>query len=133
MSEEEIPLVVRVNRLFSTFHPRAEPEQLTADVAASISVICGGLVPAAVLSDLRAAAGPDPEISVLAALAEHFGVPAPYLTGTAEQISAIDRQLRLLAATRDAGVRRLELRGDEVDVDSLTEQLALLSDTPASS
>ncbi|GAB2694769.1 hypothetical protein [Nocardia thraciensis] len=130
MTDEVIDLPVRVNRLFSTFHARGEPEPRVEDVAATIGAALGRTVPSETITALRgdphAVLSTDTEL--LGALARHFHVRAEYLTGPEDEAMAIDRQLRLLSAARDAGVQHLVLRGDEVDVDALARELSKLPD-----
>ncbi|WP_280385888.1 hypothetical protein [Nocardia wallacei] len=128
MSDEVVGLPTRVNRLFSTLHARGEPEQNVEGVAVSVSAMLGRTVPSTAITALRsdphAAVSSDTEL--LEALARHFRVQVEYLTGPADEVVVIDRQLRLLAATRDAGVQHLDLRGDELDVDALARELSKL-------
>ncbi|WP_280458549.1 hypothetical protein [Nocardia carnea] len=132
MSDDAVPpLSARVDRLFGTFHTRTEPEQSVTEVARSVSTIMGVPVSAAKLAELRDEnLGPDgdgTDHGLLAALAQHFRVPADYLLGDNATVTAIDRELRLLSAARDAGVRHMDFRGDEVDIGELTEQLSHLA------
>uniref|UniRef100_UPI003F4976E3 hypothetical protein n=1 Tax=Nocardia suismassiliense TaxID=2077092 RepID=UPI003F4976E3 len=125
-----LPLSAKVDRLFAVFHTRTQPEQSNDDVARSISTILDREVEASELTALRNGAGDGrgAEVNLLAALAAHFQVPLDYLTDSGSVAAAIDRELRLLAAARDAGVRHLALRGDEVDIEELTGELSHLAD-----
>lgn len=135
MSDDAVPpLGARVDRLFVTFHTRTEPEQSVTEVARAVSAIMGVPISADKLAELRDEnLGPDGngiDHGLLTALAQHFRVPADYLLGDNATVTAIDRQLRLLSAARDAGVRHMDFRGDEVDIGELTEQLSHLADKP---
>ncbi|WP_280404861.1 hypothetical protein [Nocardia brasiliensis] len=125
-----LPLSARVNQLFATFHTRAEAEQAVEDVTSSVSARLHRAVPVEELVALRAGQGDntpaDPQL--LAALAQHFQVPEVYLTGDDAIVAGIDKELRLLAAARDAGVRNLVLRGEEVDINELGDQFKRLAD-----
>lgn len=128
MADEIIELPTRVNRLFSTFHSRTEPEQDSADVARSVSAIVGKTILAEEIIALRTGSirvGVDP--TVLQAIAQHFHVLPVYLTGTSDEARPVDRQLRLLSAARDAGVRHMALRGNDIDITALTRELSRLA------
>ncbi|CRY84608.1 hypothetical protein SAMN05421776_11318 [Nocardia farcinica] len=131
------PLSARVSRLFATFHARSAPEQSVDDVARSVSAMLGRIVPGAEIAALRAGEYDrdfaDPQI--LAALAKHFGVPPAYLAGAdATAVRQVEKELLMLAATRDAGVRSLNLRGKKIDIGELADHLKRLakrrSDSP---
>ncbi|CAM4378876.1 hypothetical protein NONI108955_23545 [Nocardia ninae] len=124
------PLSARVNQLFATFHTRTDPEQSVDAVALSISKKLGREVSGGQITALRAGErdGSPVDPALLAALAQHFQVPAAYLGGDNAVAAGIDRELRLLAAARDAGVRHLALRGEEIDIDELAGQFSRLAD-----
>ncbi|MGX1778587.1 hypothetical protein ACWIGW_41225 [Nocardia brasiliensis] len=124
-------LSVRVNQLFATFHTRADPEQSVDAVALSISKTLGQEVSGGQITALRTGELDDKPVdpALLAALAQHFQVPAEYLGGDNAAATGIDRELRLLAAARDAGVRHLALRGEGIDIDELAGQLSRLADS----
>ncbi|GGK68658.1 hypothetical protein [Nocardia camponoti] len=130
MIDETRPaLDARVTQLFATFHGRGEPQQSDEHVAQAVSARLGRAVDSEQITALRSSADAneaDPQL--LVALAEHFQVPATYLLGDDGAVVTIDRELRLLAAARDAGVRRLELRGTEISVEELIAQLQRLAD-----
>ncbi|WP_228807875.1 hypothetical protein [Nocardia otitidiscaviarum] len=125
-----LPLSARVHRLFTTFHARTAPEQSAADVARSVSALLGRTVAAEEIEALRSGHydHDTADAQVLAGLAEHFGVDPVYLTGDTAIATYVDRQLQMLAATRDAGVRNLALRGDNVDISELTDHLRQLGE-----
>lgn len=129
---DELPLSVRVNRLFDIFHRRSEPEQSNTDVASAVAAIVDRAVSAADLESLRDGARDADgavDAELLTALARHFQVPPAYLTDADGDVAVgeIDRQLRLLSAARDAGVGHLGLRGSEPDIEALTALFAGLS------
>jgi hypothetical protein len=131
---DALPLSVRVNRLFTTFHSRSETEQTNVAVARSASSVLGRIVAGDELATIRSGAfdTEHADTALLEAVAQHFEVPALYLTATAANsvAAAIDRQLRLLAAARDAGLNGLALRGGGMDLDSLTRLLEQISAPP---
>lgn len=120
------PLSERVDRLFVTFHASSEPEQSAAQVAQSVSALLDRPVSADHLAALRTgqhADGLEADTEVLAAVATHFHVPADYLLADTGRVVDIHRELHLLAATRDAGIRHMDFRGHEIDIDELANRL----------
>ncbi|MET8427834.1 hypothetical protein [Nocardia sp. NPDC004860] len=124
-----LPRSVRINQLFTTFHTASEPEQSATAVAQAVTVLTRRPVSAEEISALRAADHDTTptDAALLAALAHHFQVPPLYLTGTDATATGMHKELRLLAAARDAGVRHLNLRGDDIDIDELTDELRQLA------
>lgn len=133
MIERQLLLSTKVNRLFSTFHARTEPEQSSAVVARAVSTALGRIVPASHIDDLRSARFDtdlsSADLDVLSALAVHFRVPAVYLTENGENAAAIDVDLKFLASARSAGVRSIALRGSGVDNSALAQELERLAET----
>lgn len=133
MIDRQLSLSTRVNRLFSTFHARTEPEQSTAVVARAISTMLGRIIPASHIDDLRSGRYDSDLTStdgdVLTALAVHFRVPTVYLTEHGENAAAIDSDLQFLASARAAGVRSIALRGSGVDNSALAQELERLAET----
>ncbi len=130
MIDETRPaLNARVTQLFATFHGRGEPQQSDDHVAQAVSARLGRAVDSDQIAALRSGADTDhTDPQLLVALAEHFQVPAAYLIGDDGAVITIDRELRLLAAARDAGVRRLELRGTKIGVEELIAHLERLAE-----
>lgn len=126
--EPALPLSTRVNRLFTTFHARAEAEQTVDDVARVISEKLDQFVAPSDLAALRSGDRDQAPVNhqLLTAVAEHFKIPPVYLLGTGAAVLDIDEQLVLLATARDAGVRNLALRG-RVDIADLADQLTQLA------
>jgi hypothetical protein len=113
-----LSLATKINRLFEVFRSRDEFEQSEEAVARSVSRFAGHAVSAGEIHALRTGdeLACDPE--VIAGLVAHFGIPAAYLTSAGPQAENLDQQLQLLAAARDAGVKRLALRGEAPGLDS---------------
>ncbi|WP_067721703.1 hypothetical protein [Nocardia yamanashiensis] len=129
MSESTmLALSAKLDRLFDAFRLRGTTPQTEDDVARSVTAKLGKAVPASEIRRMRAggsegASPSDP--AVLAAIADHFGVPAAYLLDSAgDAVQATDKWVRMIAAARDAGVRGLALRGDAIDHDELAELFA---------
>ncbi len=122
VEDDVLPVSMRVNRLFETFHIEAGREWTNGDVAQAVSLALGRDVAPREIEDLRSGAFDSDgrgELPLLEALADHFGVSAVYLTGTGEGVERMDADLRLVAAVRDARVTGLALRGDALNLDDL--------------
>ncbi|MGV9638089.1 hypothetical protein ACWDO0_28265 [Nocardia rhamnosiphila] len=130
--DQHLPLSVRIEQLFDTFHARTEPEQSMDAVAASVSKALGGrAVTAEHIAALRTGEHDTipADADLLTALAEHFEVPPGYLLLDGDSaVNRINQQLRLLAAARNAGVRHVELRGTEVEIEALIAQFEQVAD-----
>ncbi|MFI1919342.1 hypothetical protein [Nocardia sp. NPDC020380] len=123
MAEENTRrLSVRFNQLFATFHRRGTPEQTSAEIANGVgATLARAVAPEEVEKIRRGERDSDwtDLTDVLEAVAQHFGVPAVYLTGTGEAVESIDVTLRLIMAARDGEVEGISLRGDEFDPNDL--------------
>lgn len=111
-SDPTLTFATKLDRLFNVCRPRDQPEQSAEEVAASVSHITGRFVTGSQISALRHESATTPANDIIRGLATHFGVSAEYLTSTGAHAEHVDKQLRLLVAARDAGVKRLTLRGD---------------------
>ncbi|MGA9374257.1 MAG: hypothetical protein WBV64_04375 [Mycobacterium sp.] len=112
-ADTALTLASKVNRLFELYRTRDEPEQSEVVVARSVSRILGRAVAATEIADLRIEGSDDADPALVKGLVRHFGVPEAYLTTSGAHANNLDKQLRLLVAARDAGVKRLALRGLE--------------------
>ncbi|VBA59714.1 hypothetical protein [Mycobacterium attenuatum] len=112
ISDPTLTFAVKLDRLFNVCRSRDQPEQSAEEVARSVSHIIGRSVTGSQISALRHESAPTPEQDIARGLATHFGVSAEYLTSAGAHAEHVDKQLRLLAAARDAGVKRLSLRGE---------------------
>jgi hypothetical protein len=126
----ELTLAEKVNRLFYVCRPRNASEQSVDAVACSVSKIIGRPVSAAQIRALRLHETAVVEPDVINGLVSHFGIPGEYLTTVGPRAAHLDRQLRLLAAARDAGVKQLALRGIAAD-EALDEMLEIIEKVPA--
>ncbi|WP_280489930.1 hypothetical protein [Nocardia carnea] len=130
--DHELPLSARVDQLFDTFHSRAEPEQSMHDVADSVSNALGDrVITAEYIAELRAGKydGTTVAPDLLTALARHFDVPPDYLLLDGHPaVGRLNQQMRLLVAARNAGIRHLEMRGGEVDIEVLIEQFQRIAE-----
>jgi hypothetical protein len=126
----KLTLATKVNRLFEVYRARHEVEQTEEEVAKSLSYIIGRSVSADQVRALRLdeAAAPDPDL--IDGLIQHFTIPPEYLKTEGGRAEKLDTQLRLLAAARDAGVKRLALRGGALDADAIEVILDIVKAIP---
>ncbi len=112
-------LAQKLDRLFKTVRPRDGGEFTFEEVAEGIRGRGGPTVSATYIWQLRKGIRDNPTKKHLEALADFFGVAPSYFFDD-EAAARIDRELQLLAALRDAGVRRLALRARGLSPESLT-------------
>lgn len=116
-------LAQKINRLFD-LHPRGQGPQSNDEVAAAISARGGATISPAYLYLLRSGKRDNPTARHLEALAQHFGVPPGYFLNDTEA-ETIAKELELLLAMRDAGVKQVALRASGLSAESL-EAVAML-------
>lgn len=104
-----LTLAHKINRLFE-LHPRGGKPPSNEEVAAAINAQGGpSTISASYLWLLRSGKRDNPTAHHLQALAQHFGVsPAYFFDDVAA--SEIEREMDLILAMRDAGVKQLALR-----------------------
>ncbi|WP_431949232.1 hypothetical protein [Nocardia lijiangensis] len=116
----------RIDILFRALHGPDEDEPTDGFVAAALNDR-GVEVSAADLTAARNGTDVSPPRRLLIALADHFRQDLWFLTdpGDAQRVIDAYSQLDLLRALREAGVRRVRLRGrpGTADRQSLTESL----------
>lgn len=105
-------LAARLNHLFETVHPRGRGQYSNPEVADAITH-SGVKISAAYLWLLRTGRRDNPTLRHIEALAKFFGVPPGYFFDD-DQADAVDRQLELLVAARDADVREIMLRSTDL-------------------
>lgn len=110
-----LTLSAKVNRLFELYRSRDESEQSEVAVAGSVSRILGRAVSPDEIAALRVDGVDAADPGIVDGLIRHFGVPEAYLTTSGAHADNLDKQLQLLVAARDAGVKRLALRGLDPD------------------
>src|SRR5947209_5927250 len=115
---KELTLADKLDRLFTTIHPRGRSEYSFEEVAEGIRQRGGPSISHTYLWQLRKGQRTNPSINVVEALAEFFGVSPSYFLDD-EATARIDAQLDLLEAMRDADVRRLALRASDLSPESL--------------
>ena len=116
----------RLNHLFATVHPAGRGPYTLREVADAINAEAGSsIMSAAYMSQLRSGQRAEPSHSRLAAIARFFGVEIEYFSDSTAADEA-DRQLEVLAAMRDAGVRSVALRAAGLSEASLAAVRAVI-------
>lgn len=107
-------------KLEHLFHavPGPHGEYSLEEVAAGIRGQGGPTISASYIWQLRKGVKDNPTKKHMEALAEFFGVPAAYFFDD-EAAARIEAELSMLAALRDAGVRRVALRASGLSPRSL--------------
>lgn len=110
----------KLDRLWRVMGPKRRPEtyQQVADAINARSGESGVSISHATIWQLRTGKSTDPRLSHLQALADHFGVPLGYFTDD-EVAARVDRDLDLVAAMRDTGVRQVALRARGLSPETL--------------
>jgi transcriptional regulator with XRE-family HTH domain len=98
--------------LFETVRPRGRGQYSNPEVADAITE-SGVKISAAYLWLLRTGRRDNPTLRHIEALAKFFGVPPGYFFDD-DQAAAVDKQLELLVAARDADVREIMLRSTDL-------------------
>lgn len=102
----------RLNYLFDTVHPAVRKPFSNPEVAAAITEAGEPITPQ-YLWLLRNGKRDNPTRRHLAALAKFFGVPGAYFLDDVVA-EAVTEQLTLLAAARDADVREIMMRSNDL-------------------
>ncbi len=118
-------LADKINRLFEVMHPRGRGPLSNEEVAAEITAGGGATISASYLWLLRTGRRDNPTASHLEALARYFGVTAAYFFDE-EVAGDIEKELDLLKAMRDAGVKHLALRASGLTPDVLSAITVML-------
>lgn len=102
-------LAYKLDRLFTTLHPAGRGEYTLQEVIDGIRAQGGPTLSAAYLWQLRNGTRDNPRKDHLDALARFFGVnPSYFFDG--EAADQYDRDLDLIGAMRDAGVRNIAFK-----------------------
>lgn len=118
-------LAAKLNRLFEVMaKPSAQPLS-NATAAAAISKQTGVSISPTYLWQLRAGQKTNPTVQHLRAIAAYFGVPASYLIDP-DTDSKIEKQLELLQALRDRGVRDLAMRASGLTPETISSLAAMI-------
>jgi transcriptional regulator with XRE-family HTH domain len=115
----EDTLAAKLDRLFRTVHPPGRGEYSYGDVARTIQQRGGPTISATYVWQLRRGLRDNPTKQHLEALADFFGVPPAYFFD-GDVARQVESELELLAALRDARIRRLAVRAFGLSPQSLT-------------
>ena len=118
-------LAEKLDRLFATLHARGRARYSYRAVADAIQAHGGPTLSASYLWQLHTGRKDNPTKRQLEGLAAFFGVPPDYFFDD-EAAARLDAELALVAALRDAGVRRIALRAAGLSPRSLTVLAGLL-------
>ena len=122
----ESVLTTRLNRLFETIHPAGRGPYTLREATEAINDDAGeAIISAAYLSQLRTGRRVEPSHSRLVAIAKFFGVDIDYFSDDTPTEDA-DRQLEILAAMNNAGVRAIALRAHGLSESSIAAVLAVI-------
>lgn len=121
-------LADKLNHLFATIHPSGRGPYTNAEVEDAVRA-AGGAISEQYIYLLRNGKRDNPTVKHLEALAKFFEVPPAYFLDDtfAERYAS---ELRLLAALRDAQVRKLALRAATVSPDALNAIAEVLEQLP---
>lgn len=112
-------LAEKLEHLFSVVRPAGRGEYSFEEVSSSIRARGGPTISASYIWQLRRGLRDNPTKRHLEALADFFGVPPSYFLD--DDVSGrVERQLELLAALRDASVRRMALRASGLSEESIS-------------
>ncbi|MER5183280.1 helix-turn-helix domain-containing protein [Streptomyces sp. NPDC002896] len=111
-------LADRLDRLFTTVHPKGRGPYSYEEVASGIRRQGGPTISASYIWQLRTGAKDNPTKRHLEALSGFFGVKPAYFFDD-EESEKIAAELDALAAMRDAGVRSVALRASGLSDKSL--------------
>ena len=125
-STERGVLAERLDGLIATVHPAGRGPYTLREIADAINAEAGAsLISAAYISQLRTGQRTVPSHSRLAALARFFGVGIDYFSDEAT-VEETNRQLEVLVALRDDGVRSVALRAAGLSESSLAAVRAVI-------
>lgn len=118
-------LAAKLNKLFATMKPGVDREYTHAEVAKGIADAGGPTISATYVWQLRTGQRDNPTKSHIEALASFFGVSPAYFFDD-DRAAEIDRQLGLVAAMRDAGVRSVAMRASGLSPQSIDALLLMV-------
>lgn len=118
-------LAAKLDRLFTTMRPSPDREYTHDEVAQAIGTGGGPTISATYVWQLRTGRRDNPTKRHLEALAGFFGVAPAYFFDD-ERAGEIERQLALVAAMRDAGVRSVALRASGLSQQSIDALLLMV-------
>ncbi len=109
----------RLDHLFRTVRPPGGGEHSYRDVARAVEATPDDVtISASYVHQLRSGVKSNPAMKHVVALARFFGVPPSYFYDN-DEARAVAGELALLAAMRDAGVRRIAMRAADLPPEGL--------------
>lgn len=127
MTEQQEPRTVAdlLDRLFREVHPAGRGSYTYAEVAQGVRETTGFSITASAIQQLRTGKNENPKMATIRALAAFFGVPPSYFfeEEVAERTLA---EIGVVAAMRDAEVRRVALRANGLSSSSLQMVAAVI-------
>ncbi len=133
MSEADVAgartLAEKLERLFRIIHPRTRGELSLQGVAEGIRARGGPTISVTYLEQLRKGTQTDPPREHLEALADFFGLPHAYFFDD-DSAAAIDIELDLLEALRDANISNFHMCGPGIAGEDLSteDRLSLVAE-----
>jgi hypothetical protein len=98
----------RLNRLFDTLKPPGRDYYTSGELVSSLNAM-GVRISAPYVSQLRSGARTHPSTTTIEAIAKFFRVHPEYFTDPA-YYTAVEKELTMMSAMRDPGVRRVVTR-----------------------
>lgn len=118
-------LAGKLDHLFKTIHPRDRGEYSLQEVCDGIREQGGPGMTATYLWQLRTGLRDNPSKAHLEALGRFFGIDPKYFLDS-DAADQIDRELELIVAMRDAGIRNLALRASRLTPEALQVALNII-------
>jgi transcriptional regulator with XRE-family HTH domain len=118
-------LAEKLDHLFTTIHPRDRGEYSLQEVCDGIREQGGPRMTANYLWQLRTGLRDNPSKAHLEALGRFFGIDPKYFLDS-DMADQIDRELELIVAMRDAGIRNLALRASRLTPEALRVALNII-------
>ncbi|MEE4543674.1 helix-turn-helix domain-containing protein [Streptomyces sp. V4-01] len=114
-----------LDRLFREVHPPGRGPYTYAEVAQGVHEATGFSITASAIQQLRTGRNENPKLATIRALAAFFGVPASYFFEE-EVADRTMAEIDVVAAMRDADVRRVALRANGLSISSLKMVAAVI-------
>lgn len=118
-------LAEKLNHLFKTIHPRDRGEYSLQEVCDGIREQGGPRMTTNYLWQLRNGLRDNPSKAHLEALGRYFGIDPKYFLDS-DLADHVDKELELIIAMRDAGIRRLAMRASQLTPEGLKVALSIV-------
>ncbi|MFJ5875340.1 MULTISPECIES: Secondary metabolite protein [unclassified Streptomyces] len=118
IAKDERTFAELLDHLFREVRPEGRGPYTYAEVSQGIRDTSGVTISASAIQQLRTGVNKNPKRDTIRALAAFFGVkPSYFLDG--EETERQDAEIKVIAAMRDQGVRRVALRANGLSASSL--------------